>query len=178
MLIRGDTYPNFLLGADSGQADVSSFVANMSYGADGLQFYGDGAINVTLADNYMPDGKTGTYSAISESSNYWGAAIGNQVFVRPNSYQSDRANVTIYNQAEADTVSVDLSAVIGLQVGDSVSVRNVQNYFVDIQTLTLDMNKKITVNMQAANRTVSTPVQWTLPATTFPKFGCFVLEKQ
>lgn len=176
--LYGVSYRNFLLGGDlaGGQADNSSFIANMSYGAGGLQFYGAGAINVTLTDNYMPDGKVGTYTAVSESGNNWDT-VGNQIFVRPNEYQTDRANVTIYNEAESNTVSVDLSAVTGLVVGDSVTVRNVQDYFVDIQTLTLDADKKITINMQAVNRTVATPVQWTAPATTFPKFGCFVIEK-
>jgi hypothetical protein len=36
----------------------------------------------------------------------------------------------------------------------------------------------ITVNMQAANRSVATPVGWTAPAKVFPQFGSFVLVKQ
>jgi hypothetical protein len=102
---------------------------------------------------------------------------GSRIFVRPNDYQSDRANVTIYNWSHANTVSVNLSTVAGLSVGDPVSVHNVQDYFTDIQTLTLDASKQITINMQAVNRTVSTPIGASAPATTFPEFGCFVIEK-
>jgi hypothetical protein len=35
----------------------------------------------------------------------------------------------------------------------------------------------ITVDMRAISHTVSTPYYWTAPATTFPEFGAFVLEK-
>jgi hypothetical protein len=57
-----------------------------------------------------------------------------------------------------------------------VQARNVQDYFSDIQMVTVTVGK-ITVNMQAVNRTVATPVGWAAPATTFPKFGAFVLER-
>jgi len=141
----------------------------------------DGISNVRLIGNYWPEGyQNENAEIVEEKDNYFGsvgAPVGNRVFVRPNKYQPGRANVTIYNEAEAESVSIDLSAVTGLQIGDSVIVRNVQDYFVDIQILTLDADKKITVNMLAANRTVSTPIQWIAPATTFPQFGCFVLEK-
>jgi hypothetical protein len=94
--------------------------------------------------------------------------------LRGNEHDTNRANLVIYNQAEADTIDVDVSAIFG-QSG-TVQARNVQDYFVDIQTLTITAGV-ITVNMQAANRTVATPVQWTAPATTFPLFGCLVLTK-
>jgi hypothetical protein len=59
----------------------------------------------------------------------------------------------------------------------TVKAYNVQDYFTDIQTLTITAGV-ITVNMQAANRTVATPVLWTAPAKTFPQFGAFILVKQ
>jgi len=58
----------------------------------------------------------------------------------------------------------------------SILRRNVQDYWNDTQTLDITAGH-ITVNMQAVNRTVETPVGWTAPATTFPQFGAFVLEK-
>lgn len=99
------------------------------------------------------------------------------VHVRANRYKSGRANVAIYNPTGANTVEVDLSAVTGLIAGDTVNVHNVENYYVDIQSLQLDANKKITVNMQAVNRTVATPAGWAAPTTVFPNFGAFVVEK-
>jgi len=173
--LHSSSYPNYLLGSGSGQADNCQFLANMSYGAGGLQFYEDGASNVVLTDNYMPDGITGIYTATTESGNYWGAEVGNRVFVRPNEYQADRANVTIYNQDLANSIAVDLSGVTGLVAGDSILARNVQDYFSDIQTLTLDENKVVIISTQ--NRTVAAPVAWTAAASTFPVFGCFIIEK-
>lgn len=169
--------PDMILGADIGQADTASFIGNMTYGGSiGLQFYGAGTINMTLTNNYHPNGKIGTYSAISETGNYWGPSIGNEVFLRANDYDSNRANLTIYNESAASSINVNVSGVFS--VGDIILVRNVQDYFVDIQNLTVAADGTITINMLASSRTVSTPVQWTAPATTFPQFGCFVLEKQ
>jgi hypothetical protein len=48
-----------------------------------------------------------------------------QVFVRPNQYESGRANVIIYNWTRQASVPVDLSGV--LRIGDRFEVRNVQD---------------------------------------------------
>ena len=178
-ILAEETHPNYLVGGDvgGGAADTISLIDNMGYNAGGLQFYGDGATGVTLTGNYMPDGKTGTYTAITESGNYFEAAVGNQVFVRPNDNDIYRANVTIYNEAVADSVVVDLSSVTGIAAGNSVTVANVQDYFTDIQTLVVSEAGTITIDMRAISHTVGTPQGWTAPATTFPTFGCFVVEK-
>lgn len=98
-------------------------------------------------------------------------------FLAPNEHRNTRANVTVYNWSESNAVEADLTTVTGLNVGDSVTVANVQNYFVDIQTLMLDANKKIVIDMQVENRTVAEPYQWDAPISTFPLFGAFVIEK-
>ena len=103
---------------------------------------------------------------------------GSDIVIHPSDNYLDRAYVAIYNWASANTIEIDLSTVTGLTVGDTVDIINVQDYFVDIQELILDANKKIVVNMEAANRTVATPQGWTAPLTTFPTFGCFVVEKK
>lgn len=82
-----------------------------------------------------------------------------------------------YNWDLDDSVVVDLSTVTGLSIGDTVSVKNVQDLFVDIVELVLDADKKITVDMRAVNHTVAAPVLWDAPVTTFPEFGCFIIEK-
>lgn len=101
----------------------------------------------------------------------------NRVVVRPNTYDTERAGVTIYNWELLNTVVVDLTAVTGLSVGDDVYVKNVQDLFVDIATLTLDANKQITIDMRAISHTVAAPTLWTAPPTTFPTFGCFIIQK-
>jgi hypothetical protein len=103
------------------------------------------------------------------------SAIPDVVDLRANTYDANKAKLTIFNGSEADTVNVDVSAIFG-QSG-TVKAHNVQDYFVDIQTLTITSGS-ITMNMQAANRTVATPQGWTAPAKTFPTFGAFVLVKQ
>lgn len=167
--LANDPTPSLLLGADSGKADTASFVSNMTYGGKvGLQFYRDGATNITLTDNYLPDGITGSYEGTDSGTV---TEIGNRVFLRSNDYDPNRANLTIYNQAKAETIEVDVPYADGTQV----RVRNAQDYFADIQTLTV-VEGKIKVSM--VNHTVAKPVQWTAPASTFPLFGCFVLEAE
>lgn len=107
--------------------------------------------------------------------NTYGAAgtWGDRVYLEPNTYDSARAHLTIYNQAEANTAIVDLS-ILGWT--GQIIARNVQDYFNDMQTLAI-VDGMITVNMQSGNRTVAAPVGWTAPPSTFPKFGAFVLER-
>jgi hypothetical protein len=86
------------------------------------------------------------------------------------------ATLTIYNmQAQADTIQVDLSSLDW--TSGTVLAANAQDPLVDIQTLTITAGM-ITINMQAINRTVETPVGWPAPVTTFPSFGCMILELQ
>lgn len=165
----------FLLGGESGTAATNSYVRCMDYNcAHGLRFYALGSTGTTLTDNYLPDGKTGTYTATSESGNYYGAAIGNQVFVAASTKITNRGNITIYNQAQSNSITVNVSSI--LSAGDSYRLRNAQDYFTDWQTGTVAGDGTISVNMQAINRTVAAPIQWTAPVTTFPDFGSFVLE--
>jgi len=49
----------------------------------------------------------------------------------------------------------------------------VQDYFNDIQVLPI---KGGVVGIDMVHRTVSSPVGWNAPASTFPQFGAFVLE--
>ena len=137
--------------------------------------YNAGANNVTLTDNYFPGGimKVKLIN-LAESGNYYGLKTGNRVFLRPNQYDPMRAKLVIYNEAQTNEIEVDVSAIYAN--GTQIQARNVQDYFSDIQTLTV-IAGKITVNMKAINRTVATPIGWTARATTFPTFGCMVLEK-
>ena len=52
---------------------------------------------------------------------------GQQVFVRPNRYDPNRANIAIYNWAQSPTVKVDLSKV--LKPGDKFHIQDAQDYF-------------------------------------------------
>ena len=52
---------------------------------------------------------------------------GQQVFVRPNRYDPNRANIAIYNWAMSSAVKVDLSKV--LKTGDTFHIQDAQDYF-------------------------------------------------
>lgn len=52
----------------------------------------------------------------------------NAIVLRTNKYESGRANLVIYNWLTNSTVTVDISG-IGLQHGQRIEVRDVQNYF-------------------------------------------------
>lgn len=133
----------------------------------------DGVDGIRLVDNYFPEGVLFTLADIVENTgNYYGTAVGDRVFVRKNQYNTTRAHLAIYNQSQSVSISVDISDIY--ENGDIIAVRNAQDYFVDIQQLQVE-NGTITVSME--NHTVATPKAWSAPITTFPLFGCFVLEK-
>jgi hypothetical protein len=52
---------------------------------------------------------------------------GTDIFYRTNKYEAGRANVIIYNYANASSVSIDLSRA-GLSAGQAFEIRNGQNY--------------------------------------------------
>lgn len=102
----------------------------------------------------------------------------NETFVYPFSKSAVWLGmVVVWNWETLDTVTVDLSGIVELGVGDVVELRNGQDPTGDAQTLTLDANKCVSVDMQAVNHSVAAPIGWTAPATTFPTFGCFVVNK-
>ena len=172
---------------------------NYGYGASTRVGYGSGNVvsNVSIQDNVFDElssmalttcvpiafdgnklyGPTSGFDVLDWLNNVYGAlgALPDAYYLEANEYNENRANLTIFNQQEeASTINVNVGSIFG-QTG-TVEVHNVQDYFVDIQTLTITAGV-IVVNMQAVNRTVETPVGWEAPATTFPQFGCFVIEK-
>jgi hypothetical protein len=175
---NNNVYGKSRLGYGSGNTVTNAIITGNNF----INPLGENCLTLTSCVPAVMTGNTfyGTvlgFDPADYPDNTYADAIPDKVIVRPNEYQLDRANVTVYNGASANSVTADLSAVTGLAAGDTVRVRNVQYYFVDIQTLTLDANKRITIDMQAANRTVQTPIGHAAPATTFPLFGCFVIEK-
>jgi hypothetical protein len=51
----------------------------------------------------------------------------NDVFVRPNAYERGRGHIVVYNWENKNSVQVDIKS-LGLTVGDTFEVRDVQNY--------------------------------------------------
>ncbi|HEU4340992.1 MAG TPA: hypothetical protein VFU31_05425, partial [Candidatus Binatia bacterium] len=133
------------------------------------KFYGTVAIKDGNNGGQVVDHKT-----LFPNNEYLSAVPG-AAYLRANAYDATRANLTIFNGSQANTIEVDVSSIY--PNGTQVQAINVQDYFNDIQNLTVAAGK-ITVNMQAENRTIAAPQGWTAPATVFPSFGCFVLVKQ
>jgi hypothetical protein len=105
-----------------------------------------------------------------------GRPTGVWTIVRPNKYESGRANIIIYNWDMNASVQVDVSSV--LKVGDSYLVRDAQNYFgapVASGTYTGAPIAIPTQGLSVAQPVGTVPV----PAVhTSAEFGTFVLIKQ
>lgn len=85
----------------------------------------------------------------------------------------DRAHIAIYNYDLDNTVDVDLTGV--LVTGNNYQLINVQDKDTDIITGVVGVNNTISVPM--TGRTISNPILGTNYDNTFPKFGCFIIEK-
>jgi len=105
----------------------------------------------------------------------------NYVIVRPNQYDDNRANITLYNWQNLSTVTVDTSVLgaSGWVAGDAFELRSAQDYFNDVVSGTYN-GSSITINMSAAAHSVALPLgsNTALGANTFPRFGAFVLIKK
>lgn len=108
----------------------------------------------------------------SSSADIAGSLTGSRVFVRPNLYETGRANIIVYNWSDLSTLPVDVSWV--LPVGTAYEVRNAQDFFAapvlsgtfDGQPLPLPMT----------GLTVAAPLGGMLtPPPTGPTFNVFVL---
>jgi len=179
---------NLLTGNEAGAAfERPTWIRNCTFSVSGGTQTNRFGLNktfydATMVDNYLPDGciilgpESGFPGCtwIEYSGNIFAPEVSNRVFVKS---VRGRAHVAVYNWELADSAEIDLSTVDGLSVGDSVTVTNVQDLFVDIVTAQLDADKHIVVNMQAAAHSVQAGQGFVTPATTFPKFGCFVVEK-
>lgn len=174
---------DYLMGANHVAIEGISLIGNQSGtgGSGHLNFYLAGAVDVILEDNHMTNGVSGSYEALSESGNVWDT-VGNTYALFPDEYENGvlgiygetLARLAIYNEANANTVAVDVSAIY--QNGDVVNAHNAQDWQVDIQELTV-VGGSVTINMQASNRSVEAPVGASTPNKTFPTFGAFLLRK-
>ncbi|MCP9496172.1 MAG: hypothetical protein MSG64_17120 [Pyrinomonadaceae bacterium MAG19_C2-C3] len=137
-------------------AQNHQYVGNMTYftpnlGGRGINIgYRQGTNNAELRDNYLAGGtpvERGTSPGLTMSGNTLYGTLnslnslfpdntyhaptsrptGTKVFVRPNRYETGRANIVVFNWNLAPTVDVDLSGV--LEVGSYYEIRNAQDYF-------------------------------------------------
>jgi hypothetical protein len=102
-----------------------------------------------------------------------GATSANWVSVRPNLYETGRANIIVYNWNGSSSVNVNVSSV--LANGDSYSVYAAENYGSPVLTGTYTGG---TIAIPMTGGTVAQPTGWTTTiATLRPAFGVFVIKK-
>jgi hypothetical protein len=191
---------NFLIGTYVGAEQGAILRSNTVYDLPGKATtidsylgYSGGTVDAVFQDNYFATavmlgtasgltmtgnqflGNTFGFSSSTYPSNTYGnqPTSGTKVIVRPNQYESGRANLIIYNWGQANTVTVDISS-IGLSSGDTYELHNAQDFYGDILTGTYT-GGAIAVPM--TGHTVAAPTSHAAPASTFPKFGAFVLVR-
>lgn len=105
-----------------------------------------------------------------------GRPTGLWTFVRPNLYESGRANITIYNWALRPSVAVDVSNV--LKPGDRYEVRNAQDFFGS--PVASGSYRGGTIPIPMAGLSVAQPIGLvpTPPKAVGPEFGAFVLLRK
>ena len=145
-----------------------------TYTWDSNRYYGGGFLLNSAGTTFA--GWQSTTGLDKSSTATAGAPIGTWVFVRPNQYETGRANITIYNWNLASTVAVDISNV--LTVGRHYEVRNAQDFFgAPVVSGTYNGGS---INIPMAGLTVAQP-QGIVPYPVKPAgpgFGAFVLLEQ
>lgn len=123
-----------------------------------------GVVDVAWSHNAYPDNVYATPLPVS----------GCVAFVRKHPTTNGRGMIVVYNWDQADSVVVDVSAVLG--TGATYKLRNVQDYFEDVATGNVAGDGTISIDMRAASHSVAAPVGWTPAPIVFPVFGCFIVE--
>ncbi len=193
---------NVLIGAFQGRAQNPSFIKNFVYdtmgsSSDSNMGYTGGSDNAQIKDNFFHTSvmfSYDNYNMTLTGNTFAGGTVNldktkhpnnsylsskptsNFISVRPNQYETGRANIVIYNYQKLNTVTVDVTG-IGLIPGEQYELRNVQNYFGDIITGTYNGGS---ISVPMTGRTIAKPVgqNFSTPPTTFPDFGAFVIMKK
>ena len=102
------------------------------------------------------------------------APTGVWTFVRPNQYETGRANIVVYNWNPGSSVTVDLSGA-GINVGDSYQIRDAENWYGGAVVSGTYTGSPVTIPMSGL--TVAQPVGSVPypPSHTAPQFGVFVV---
>jgi hypothetical protein len=170
-------------GNDESMWIMGSGQSTGNYQVSGNQYFGNGHFTlITGCDGWPCGGSQGmSFSAfqsatgLDRSSTYSaGAPTGVQTFVRPNAYETGRANIVIFNWSMQGSVQVDLSAS-GIKMGDNYQIRDAQNWYGGAVASGTYSGAPVTIPMTGLS--LAQPVgSVPNPAThTAPLFGTFVL---
>jgi hypothetical protein len=155
------------------QAGTSNATINNNYFADVFNVVPPDT-GLTMTGNTFYGVYTGFLSSDFPSNTYYSSRpAGTQVFIRPNQYETGRANITVYNWGLSASVPVDLSSV--LANGAQYEIRNVQNFYGPPAVSGTYAGGSIALPMSGV--TPATPVGWTAPPATGPEFNAFIVTK-
>ena len=165
---------------------LHEFSSNEYYRTDGAPGIGIQAgwpaeFHVPLADWQS------VYGQDLDSNGYTGRPIANQVFVRPNAYETGRGHVIIYNWVGLDDVPVDLTP-LGLSQGQAFKVHNILSFKTDpnapdwygnvAASGTFDSGDPW-VDVDMTDTDVTSPIGSSVPLpSTLPEFGAFLVVPQ
>ena len=101
---------------------------------------------------------------------------GQTVLVRPNQYETGRANLTVYNWSKAASVSANLAGT-GLVAGDSFEIRDAMNFYGAPVLTGLYTGAAVTLPMTGLRPAMPVASSLAAPVHTAPMFGAFVVLK-
>jgi len=125
--------------------------------------------------NFSPDDYPGNTYYVANSPQAPPRPPGEMVFVRPNKYETGRANIVAYNWNGDKAAAVDLSSV--LQAGDSYEILDAQDYFgPPVKSGTYDGGTvRLPLSETETASPVSVPADRSVPRHTGSEFGIFVV---
>src|SRR6266404_2806932 len=163
---------DFDLGYGTGDNNT---VMTANYIVGSALFSGSLDVGLTMNNNMLYGTLTSLNTAQYPNNTYTTTRpAGIKVVVRPNQYETGRANITIYNWDLASTVTVSLT-VTGLNSGDTYELHNAMNYFGDVITGTYNGTS---ISVPMTGRAIGAPSGLPAPKSPFPEFGAFVLIKK
>jgi hypothetical protein len=200
-LLEGSLERNILIGPTSNPAQNPSLISNYTYftpsaglGENNLGYFG-GCVNGTVSNNYFAGGtalhiqsacnpsvnSNTFYDTVGATSFYpnntyysnGNKPSGVKVFVRPNQYETGRANITIFNWDHVSTVNVDLSSVLG--AGTNFEIRDAENFFGAPVTTGFYGGGMVAVPMSGLTVAQTVGSVAAAPTHTAPEFGVFVV---
>jgi hypothetical protein len=173
---------NFMYRMFDGHEPSSDFMMGYAVGCSNATVTGNYVANWTQFVSCLPVTMTGNtfYGSISgftqsqypDNTYYSSRPTGIRIFIRPNTYEAGRANITIYNWDLVSTVGIDLSSI--LSPGDDYEIRNAQDYFAaPVVSGTYDGSPLV---LPMTGLSVAPPVGWLTPQATGPEFNVFVVR--
>ncbi|MFL5732504.1 MAG: S-layer homology domain-containing protein [Chloroflexia bacterium] len=149
-------------------------MSTSGYNWNNNSYFGGGSTPFKFNGQSYALGGWRSSTGLDTSSTYSnGRPAGTSVFIRPNQYESGRANITIFNWGLAPSVSVDLSGV--LSAGDQYQVRNAQDFLAAPVASGTYAGGSVSLTM--AGLSAAAPIGWPATPLTGPEFNVFVVMK-